>query len=716
MKTVICLFLIFYTSTLAAENLNLVSARDEEMLHALLSLSLEELVETKVETAGKIAEKIGEIPASVVLLTRQDIQRYGYTSLTEILQHVPGLYEIDYYGLGGVLHGVRGYVSTAGSNRSLIILINGINQVADYGASYLLPAVPVEAIDRIEIVRGPLSIVYGSGAFFGAINIITNEIPVNDPGLTTQVSLQGGSRKTHQWFGRIRYAHPDGHFVLNAGTGRTNGLTIPYRQLQSQPRGMEANLTTEGRLENQESYIGFSATYQDFSFDMTKNTGVREGFLTQPTINEGTMYRLDVTHWRMGYQKNLTPTLSINGQFTYTGHDVDITFDSVYPNMSGLQSINSTAYEGEMNLWWKPLPTMDLTTGLYYRYIPNIVTYLDIPSIPVASLHRATQQLGEGEALTIAAGFAQFNYYPSPRWKWTAGLRLEQMSGYAAFAEQGNQTSEYQRFTPYYPEQDLAVIPRLAVIYTPHERHIFKWLYGKAINSPSFGQNTTARLTSNLPALEAEEIETLEFDYLTYLSPHHLLNINLFHNHLNKLLTRVITLTPSGQYTNFLGNAGQLTTQGIEISLQSQPTAQLQLELNMTYQHTEDHQHSERTVSYSPPWLGQFKLNYQWTPQVSAGMTGYYVSDLDSYFDDTLKNAAGSYGRRIGAAGGDFVVVNANLRFEKKWLTTGVFVNVHVYNLFDREIHYPTFPANNWADKGTFGWDRSVMVSTGYEF
>ncbi len=70
----------------------------ENITQHLLSLSLEELMQIEINSANKISEKIGEIPASVVLITRQDIQRFGYTTLDDILQHVSGVYSIDFYG------------------------------------------------------------------------------------------------------------------------------------------------------------------------------------------------------------------------------------------------------------------------------------------------------------------------------------------------------------------------------------------------------------------------------------------------------------------------------------------------------------------------------------------------------------------------------------------------------------------------------------------
>ena len=69
-------------------------------------------------------------------------------------------------------YGVRGFWSK-GWNDNVIIMVNGVDQISDYFNDYPLTtiAVPVEAIDKIEVVRGPMSVIYGSGAFFGAINI-----------------------------------------------------------------------------------------------------------------------------------------------------------------------------------------------------------------------------------------------------------------------------------------------------------------------------------------------------------------------------------------------------------------------------------------------------------------------------------------------------------------------------------------------------------------
>ena len=63
----------------------------------IFDMSLEELMQFNIKSAGKQDEKISDIPANVTIITRDDIERMGYTTLEEILIHVPGLYHLDNY-------------------------------------------------------------------------------------------------------------------------------------------------------------------------------------------------------------------------------------------------------------------------------------------------------------------------------------------------------------------------------------------------------------------------------------------------------------------------------------------------------------------------------------------------------------------------------------------------------------------------------------------
>ena len=125
---------------------------DSLSLDDFLNLSMEDLISIKVVAAGKKEQEIQKIPASVVIINRQDIERFGYSSLQEILNQVPGLYLWDGYHVRGRINiGIRGYTSSD----NVIILVNGVNQAEGVYNEYLLTkvAVPVEAIDRIEVIR-----------------------------------------------------------------------------------------------------------------------------------------------------------------------------------------------------------------------------------------------------------------------------------------------------------------------------------------------------------------------------------------------------------------------------------------------------------------------------------------------------------------------------------------------------------------------------------
>lgn len=553
------LFCLLLSNTIYAEN----EATTLTTKKSLLSLSLAELMEIKIETASKTSERISDVPANVVLVTRQEIERYGYTTLDEILQHVSGVYDINFYGLGSSAYGVRGFLSTGSSNRNIVVLVNGIDQVLDYDSSYLLPSipVPVAAIDRIEIIRGPQSTIYGTGAFFGVVNIITNEIE-QEEGAASQVSVAFGSDQLQQRFARSSYKTDQGQIVMNAGYHRENGIDVPISALTTNNYPIDADLRTGGRLEHTQTYADVSARYQDFSLQLSHSETKREGFISQPSARTGSIRTPKTTRVRLGYDTDLTEQWRLKAHLTYIHADVDYRYDNVLANSPwGLQTETARTYESEITLHWHA-QQLDWLTGFYYRYTPTLATYINVPSLPVPSLHNAMQALSPGEALAKQALFSQVSYEPNKHWKWVLGLRLEQQLGYSAFSEYGYRGNNYHHIDLHYADQDVAVIPRFALIYQPNSSQLFKLLYGKAINSPSFGQNTTARTHRNLPSLENEEIETIEFNYITDLSSNYSLSANIFRNYLNKLLTNMATLDDNGQYLSSLGNAGRWHTNG----------------------------------------------------------------------------------------------------------------------------------------------------------
>ena len=145
----------------------------------LADMSLEELMLIDVDSvygASGFKQKVTEAPASVTIITSEDIQRYGYRTLADILRNVQGFYVT--YDRNYSYLGVRGYGLPGQYNSSIALLIDGhrlndnIFDGALIGTEFPLD---VDLIDRVEVIRGPNSSLYVASAFLGVINIITKQ-------------------------------------------------------------------------------------------------------------------------------------------------------------------------------------------------------------------------------------------------------------------------------------------------------------------------------------------------------------------------------------------------------------------------------------------------------------------------------------------------------------------------------------------------------------
>jgi outer membrane receptor for ferrienterochelin and colicins len=154
----------------------LVSARAhaDESERAVDELDLVKLLNVQVSTATKTAESIDEAPAVITVVTRDDIHRWGYRNVGEVLSHCVGFFSVDDHIQPNV--GVRGMTGGLGAESGVIkVMIDG-RSVADRTTSgnWLgAELIPMESIRQIEIIRGPASALYGADAFLGVVNIIT---------------------------------------------------------------------------------------------------------------------------------------------------------------------------------------------------------------------------------------------------------------------------------------------------------------------------------------------------------------------------------------------------------------------------------------------------------------------------------------------------------------------------------------------------------------
>src|SRR3954452_11166967 len=136
--------------------------------------SIEELGRIKVYTASKHLQSGTDAPSSVTVITADEIQKHGYRTLADILQTVRGFfvtYDRNYSSLG-----VRGFARPGDLNTRVLLLVDGhrlndnIYDEAMLGTEF---PVDIDLISRIEVIRGPVSSLYGSNALVAVVNIIT---------------------------------------------------------------------------------------------------------------------------------------------------------------------------------------------------------------------------------------------------------------------------------------------------------------------------------------------------------------------------------------------------------------------------------------------------------------------------------------------------------------------------------------------------------------
>ena len=715
------LFLLFFVLS------TFIFAEEEK---DLLDMTLEELMNVKITTAARTPEKIGEIPASVVLITREDIEIYGYRTLDKILENIPGLYPINNYDEGGINFGVRGFWSGV-PNDNMIIFVNDVPQVNNISSNYPLTniSVPVEAIDRIEIIRGPMSVIYGNGAFYGVINIFTNNFSRdgynerNNEKPFNIISGSFGSEQIKRLFVRSEGNRKDFNYVLNFSLYDTYGINQPLSKMVADPSilpffDVSEDQSTGGRLENSEKYFNFSGAFRNFYINLSYNEDEREFYYLIPSFSNGNQNKNNSTNISFGYKKKFSSKIAIDGRFNYLKNRDWQKYDFFSEDFYGIQQLESCAWETEFNAFFYPIDNLDIKTGLYYGAVFNASTMYDLPSFGTSSLENNYLYLENKKNIVTRAVFTQVNYRPTSKWKIIAGLRLEQMPIYSLGANLAGGTDDYLVVSKIYDQDEIEIIPRFAAIYTISKNHICKLLYGQAINRPSFFQNTlNLLLEPSKGSLKPESIQTLELNYISSLTPNFTFNASIFRNTLENLITRVGEINENGDYVTWSANAGKMVTQGAELTINTEPIENFRIELSGTYQETKDKRpgYENIEVAYSPKLLGYLKASYR-INNFSLALTGNYVSAMETFWDESISNDDGSTGNRIGELVDGYFLLGANLRIENIF-TKGIYLNLRISNLLNEGIRFPVFTNNSdWATKGTLGSGRTFMLSLGLNF
>lgn len=141
-----------------------------------------------VVTGTRTSHTLKDVPVETVVVTREDIERTNAQTVTDAIRHIPGLSAAgadDIFGAGSSTARLRGLSFNNGYGLILIDgqRIHGSGQSGAHGEYAVgLNQIPVSMIERIEVVKGPSSVLYGSDAMVGVINIITRKSPKKETG------------------------------------------------------------------------------------------------------------------------------------------------------------------------------------------------------------------------------------------------------------------------------------------------------------------------------------------------------------------------------------------------------------------------------------------------------------------------------------------------------------------------------------------------------
>jgi len=174
-----------------------------------------ELKPDLVVTPSRMVESLSESLASVSLITREDIELSVAEDLYELLRLQPG---VDIVRSGGP--GSQTSVFLRGSNSNhVLVLVDGVRVSSANTGAYVWEQLPLNQVERIEIVRGPRGSLYGSDSIGGVIHVFTRSSP--DP----YARVSGGSYGTGEFEGGLGYAGETTRISVNAGYRDVDGFS-----------------------------------------------------------------------------------------------------------------------------------------------------------------------------------------------------------------------------------------------------------------------------------------------------------------------------------------------------------------------------------------------------------------------------------------------------------------------------------------------------------
>lgn len=273
----------------------------------LFDLSLEELMAVTITTASRSAERVSDAPATVIVISRDELNRRGYRELSEIFDDLPGMDVSRPYGDNYFRNQWRGLRGTIGTPW-LLMLDGVIYNHLYFNQAEIIAALPMSSIEQVEVVYGPASAVYGANAVAGVVNIITRSDRDSD-GHAVSGQVSAGSFSTRS---------ADLHLLARRGDWRLS-LAGRYARADLDPeRGADYEYTRATYLQDRNLWGGFVDRFGRYSAPRaTRGADLRIRY--RQTEFAVQYFSLD-THYGTVYPADRIPTLGYWSEPDFSAH------------------------------------------------------------------------------------------------------------------------------------------------------------------------------------------------------------------------------------------------------------------------------------------------------------------------------------------------------------------------------------------------------------
>lgn len=670
-------------------------AQDDSVLKVstLKELSLEELMNITVITASGSEQTISEAPSTIRVVTAKQIEECGYEQLEDVLRNMEG---VDLIHIGGYMPTIIYFRGLYGAeNLRTLLLIDGIRENNMVGSNDLAgPAYSMHNIERIEIIWGPASALYGADAFGGVINIITkkgaamNNLHYEKEYGTFNSSadrLMFGAKKNN-----IDFSF-SGSLYSTDGPKYTNRNPYYTGAFVDKARSFYGNIThTYKKFKTTLGYRAFNTpmSWGNFLNSSTKALGLPNqgnqnsgaiGIITEDIRNEKpSLYESFSRTAFLQTEFTASPKLSIFARTTYrkTGlGDKSYIYLSIDTNLApGIDTAHiyriptfnySNRIKGEISAIFSPFENHKIYAGIQY-FQDNLETgnrgeILDtnkynVDGVPVTNLYPTMKP----RVYSIRNNFGSYLQYVLTtkllnKTSFTAGLRYDKNTDYK---------------NPF--------SPRIAIINQPNDKFTIKLLYGTAFRAPTPSEVASQITSYGSKAVNPEKVSTYEMNFIYSPSPKFLIQVNGFDNE----LTDIYVL--NSLIGNGLGSKqslGKASIYGGEARINVFPTELFSCFINYTYQHgrqTDLKTSSTFDIPNLPNYKGNVGITYR-------GKTLFTLTIIENWIGERLLPQSNPYGADKGYKMDGYFLTNVVLT-TKQFFNNRVSASVKVNNVFN--VHY----------------------------